>query len=111
MDSVNHYPAIIQKVFQDYIDFLGEEEGIQLEVVWDRGHDRYLIVEVGWQDGYRIYGTFLHLDILDGKIWIQHDGTEEGIAYELEAAGVPKDEIVLAFKPLSNRRLTEYAVS
>lgn len=64
---------------------------------------------MGWQDGYRIYGTFLHLDILDDKIWIQHDGTEAGIAYELESTGIPKSHIVLAFKPLANRKLTEYA--
>ena len=39
MDSLKeHYSAIIQKVFQDYIDFLGEEEGIQLEIVWDQRH-------------------------------------------------------------------------
>jgi hypothetical protein len=33
----------------------------------------------------------------DGKIWIQHDGTEIGIANELVKLGVPKDDIVLAF--------------
>jgi hypothetical protein len=111
MDSLKaSYRDAIHKVFQDYIDFLGEEEGVELQVVWDQQNDRYLIVEVGWQDGYRIYGTFLHLDILNDKIWIQHDGTEEGIAYELEGAGITKNQIVLAFKPLSNRKLMEYAV-
>ncbi|MEB3229320.1 MAG: element excision factor XisI family protein, partial [Synechocystis sp.] len=45
------------------------------------------------------------------KVWIQHDGTENGIAHELEAAGIPKKQIVLAFKPITNRQLTEYAVS
>jgi len=112
MDSVKeHYRTVIGKIFQDYIDFMGEEDGIQIEVVFDQERDRYLLVEVGWQNGYRIYGPFLHLDILDDKIWIQHDGTEDGIAYELEAAGIPKSKIVLAFKPISNRKLTDYAVS
>jgi hypothetical protein len=49
--------------------------------------------------------------LIDGKVWIQHDGTEDGIAYELEAAGIPKARIVLAFKSLKRRKLTEYAVS
>ncbi|MEG3861229.1 MULTISPECIES: element excision factor XisI family protein [unclassified Microcoleus] len=53
----------------------------------------------------------MHLDIIDDKVWIQHDGTEDGIAYELEAAGISKHPIVLAFKSLERRRLTEYAVS
>lgn len=112
MESLrDRYRALIVKVFQDYIDFLGEEEGIQLERVVDSDHDRYLIVETGWQNGYRIYGTFLHLDIIGEKVWIQHDGTEDGIAYELEAAGIPKEHIVLAFKPASLREFTGYAVS
>lgn len=112
MDSLkDSYRTMIEKVFQDYIDFLGEEEGVQIETVLDQERDRYLLVEVGWQNGYRIYGPFFHLDIIDDKVWIQHDGTEDGIAYELEAAGIPKNHIVLAFKPVSNRKLTEYAVS
>lgn len=90
---------------------MGKEEDIEFEIVLDTERDRYLLIEVGWQNGYRIYGAFLHLDIINDKIWIQHDGTEDGIAYELEAAGIPKSQIVLASKPISNRKLTEYAVS
>ncbi|HBY77183.1 MAG TPA: XisI protein, partial [Cyanobacteria bacterium UBA11148] len=54
--------------------------------------------------------TLLHIDIIDGKLWIQHDGTEEGIADELVAAGVTKDSIVLGFKSVERRKLTELAV-
>ena len=34
------------------------------------------------------------LDILDGKLWVQRDGTEHGIATELVEAGVPKERII-----------------
>lgn len=37
------------------------------------------------------------MDIKDGKIWIQHDGTESGVANELGELGVPKADIVLAY--------------
>jgi hypothetical protein len=53
----------------------------------------------------------MHLDIIDGKIWIQRDGTEDGIAYELEDAGVPKCDIVLAFHSEDVRPHTGYAVA
>jgi hypothetical protein len=54
----------------------------------------------------------LHLDILNGKVWIQRDGTEDGIADELEAAGIPRSDIVLAFHPEKDRALIpEYAVA
>ena len=45
--------------------------------------DRYQVVHVGWSNKRRVYSCVLHLDIIDGKIWIQHDGTEGGIALEL----------------------------
>ena len=34
---------------------------------------------------------------IDNKIWIQHDGTEIGIAKELVALGISKQDIVLGF--------------
>jgi hypothetical protein len=112
MDSLKRkYRQIIEKILEDYAAFLGQEDGIQQELIFDWERDRYLLVETGWHNRKRIYGSFLHLDIIDDKVWIQHDGTEDGIAYELEAAGIPKDHIVLAFKSLERRRLTEYAVS
>lgn len=39
----------------------------------------------------------IHVDIKDDKISIQRDGTEIGIANELMATGVPKEDIVLGF--------------
>ncbi|NER50577.1 MAG: XisI protein [Symploca sp. SIO1A3] len=112
MDSiVVNYQAAIQQVFNDYIEFIGEAEDIQLNLVIDRERERYLLVEVGWENGYRIYGTVLHIDIIDNKLWIQHDGTEEGIADELVALGIPKQQIVLGFKPIERRRVTEFAIN
>ena len=112
MDSLKaKYRSVVEQVLRDYAEFLGNDDQVQMELVFDRKRDRYLLIETGWHDGYRIYGTLLHIDIIDGKLWIQHDGTEEGIANELVAAGVPKDTIVLAFKSVERRKLTEFAVS
>ena len=112
MDSLsNNYQEIIETALADYADFLGEDENVQIELVFDKPRDRYILVETGWENGRRIYGTLLHLDIINGKIWIQQDGTEEGIATELVALGVPKDRIVLGFKSLQRRQITEFAVS
>ncbi len=112
MDSLsNNYQKIIEKVIGDYADFLGDDDGVQIELVFDKLRDRYLLVETGWENGRRIYGILLHLDIINGKIWIQQDGTEEGIANELVALGVPKNCIVLGFKSLQRRQITEFAAS
>lgn len=52
----------------------------------------------------------IHVDIKDNKIWIQKDGTEIGIANELIAAGVPKEDIVLGFHAPYKREFTDFAV-
>ncbi len=112
MGSLNaDYRQIIEKLLREYADFLKQGDAIQQELVFDRDRDRYLLIETGWQNSKRIYGPFIHIDIKNDKIWIQHDGTEDGIAYELESAGIPKDRIVLAYRSLERRKLTEYAVS
>jgi hypothetical protein len=112
MDSINiQYRNIVEQIMQEYIDFLGSDDEVQAELVFDRDRDRYLLVETGWQNGYRIYGTLLHIDIIDNKLWIQHDGTEEGIAVELVAAGISQEDIVLSFRPFAERKHTEFAIS
>jgi len=50
-------------------------------------------------------------EIINGKIWIQRDGTEYGIANELVAAGIPKNKIVLAFHPEDVRQYTDFAIA
>jgi hypothetical protein len=57
-----------------------------------------------------MYGCVLHLDIKNGKIWIQQNGTEIGIADELVKLGVPKEDIVLAFHEPLMRQYTGFAV-
>lgn len=64
---------------------------------------------VGWNGQQRIHGCLMHIDLKDGKIWIQHDGTEEGIANRLVEAGAPREDIVLVFHALYKRRFTEFA--
>ncbi|MBD2577157.1 XisI protein [Oscillatoria sp. FACHB-1406] len=65
---------------------------------------------VDWNQQRREYGSLIHLDIQNDKIWIQSDGTEVGIANELVEAGVPQADIVLGFKSSFKRQFTDYAV-
>ena len=49
--------------------------------------------------------------LIDGKIWIQYDCTEEGVATELLETGVLKAHIVLGFRHPSERKYTGLAVA
>lgn len=72
--------------------------------VLDEVGGHYLLFNNTWKDGRRYYGCFLHIDIYpDGKIWLQHDGTDLNVAEQLLEAGIAKEEIVLGFQPPSVR--------
>ena len=110
MDKIARYRQIVRDVLLPLTNRRYSGLDAINEAVLDTENDHYLIVTVGWQPHVRrIYRPLVHLDIIDGKIWIQRDGTEEGIAYGLEAAGVPKSDIVLAFHPEDVRPHTGYA--
>jgi len=109
MDTLTHYREIVKKVIEEYADE-PDSSGIRTELVFDEKIDHYALVETGWEGLDRIEGMIIHIDIIDGKIWIQHDGTEQGVALDLEVLGVPKNHIVLGFHAPVKRPFTEYAV-
>jgi len=85
-------------------------EEIETELVIDRERDHYLLVNVGWKDQSRTYGNPVHIDIKEGKIWVQRDMTDYRIVEELLEKGVPKEDIVLAFHAPYKRPHTGFAV-
>jgi hypothetical protein len=111
MDTRDSLSTTVESVLIEYTKIPYSHGDFQSEAIFDRTRDRYVLMNVGWDDGTRVHGCLVHIDIIDGKLWIQRDGTEHGIAKELHQAGIPKDRIVLAFKRPEVRRLTEYAVA
>ncbi|WP_009631408.1 XisI protein [Synechocystis sp. PCC 7509] len=111
MAKLEQYRESVQKLLQEYADLSRDDRTVETELIFDTIRDHYQIVHVGWQDERRIYGCILHLDIKDGKIWLQHNGTESDIAKELVEMGVPKTDIVIGFHSAFKRQFTEYAVS
>lgn len=109
MDKLENYRCQIEKIFREYTTIPFSYGEITCEAIFDRLKDSYLLMAIGWKKGRRIHSCLAHLDIINGKIWIQRDGTENGIAADLESAGVPKSDIVLAFHEPEIRKYTEYA--
>lgn len=80
--------------------------------VMDEPGGHYLLFNNIWKDGRRYYGCFLHLDVYpDGKIWIQHDGTDLNVAELLMDSGILKEEIVLGFQPPAVREVLGFGVT
>lgn len=110
MASVEQYRTIIERTLTQYTTIPYAYGDIQTTPVFDHEHDRYLLVSVGWDNARRVHGSLVHIDIIDGKVWVQRDGTEDGIATELVAAGIPKEHIVLGFRAPEVRKYTEFAI-
>jgi hypothetical protein len=111
MDTLDRYREAISKVIDEYARYPVSHGDIATEVIVDREKDHYELVHVGWDGPRRVHGAVIHIDIIDGRVWIQHDGTESGVAEELVLAGVPRDAIVLGFHPPHVRQYTGFAVA
>lgn len=111
MDTVASYSQIVQQVLTAYAKLVNPKGESNRSLIFDTASDHYLYLIAEWRGEKRLYGITLHIDIIEGKIWIQRDGTEDGIIDDLLVAGVPKDHIVLAYRSPFVRKSTEFAVS
>jgi hypothetical protein len=111
MDKLNLYRQLIQDSLVERAKLRSPNDPIKSQTVFDRPGDHYQLINLGWKNNStRIYGCVIHVDIIDGKIWVQHDGTEDAIADQLVAKGVPKQDIVLAYHAPHVRQYTEFAL-
>lgn len=111
MDKLDHYRIVVEDVFREYAAIPYAHGNLKCEAVFDEARDRYLLVTVGWDRGRYVHFTLVHIDFADGKLWIHWDRTEDGVATELVAAGIPKEDIVLGFMSEERRRHSEFAVA
>jgi hypothetical protein len=110
MEKLEQYRHYVKQVITEYSQLGSSKDPIEQQLIFDTVDDHYQLMYVGWKNRRRYHGCVLHLDIKKGKIWIQHDGTEVGIANELVNLGVPKEDIVLAFHEPLVREYTGFAV-
>jgi hypothetical protein len=110
MDKLELYRSIVTEILTKYSQYKPSYGQVEIEQIFDRDHDRYQLLAIGWNQQKRIYGTTIHLDIQDEKIWIQQNTTEFDLASDLIEMGVPKQDIVIGFHTPKMRQLTGFAV-
>ena len=113
MDKLTNYRQIIQNILTklDKIANSSFKKKLETCLVFDEKHDHYLWMSIGWVNKKKINNTQIHIRITNEKIYIEQDWTERGIASQLLEAGIPKEDIVLAFHDPESRQLTEFAVA
>ncbi|MFB2893383.1 XisI protein [Aerosakkonemataceae cyanobacterium BLCC-F50] len=113
MERIEQYRQFIRKLLTSHADSdnINSESEVESQVVFDTENDHYQVLDIGWNGLKRVYNCFIHIDIKDGKIWIQRNMTEADLAQELVEMGVPKEDIVLGLHPPYKRPYTGYGVA
>jgi len=113
MDKAIEYPKLIEKILSEHIAICNRhpDREVQTFLVKDEAQGHYIWMNLGWQKGQRVTGMTVYVRLQDEKFWVEEDWTEEGIATALLTAGVPKEDIVLAFHEPKMRQYTDFAVA
>ena len=112
MERIDILRKAIIEVYEEYATYLrgSNYSSVDYQIITDDKNYHYQLVAVGWDNDKRIFYVIFQADIISHKIWIQEDNTEDGLAALLEAKGILKKEVVLAYFPEYHRKYTEYAV-
>jgi len=112
MDKLAKYKKLIKEHLKQCAETSSLlQVGPEDHVIFDDKHRRYMLFRTGWFKDKRVRAVSLYVRLHDQKIWVEEDWTEDGIATNLLEAGVPKDDIVLAFHHPEIRPHTEFAVA
>lgn len=107
-NKLDQYRTIIKQIVLQHAEYTPSHGDIEARPIFDEIRDSYLLVDAGWDKTGRVYAALLDLHVKDGKIWIEVDGTERGVAYDLLEAGVAKEDIVLGFLHPNRRKIVEF---
>jgi hypothetical protein len=110
MDTVT-LKETIKRILREYAAFGKPPGEVETELIFDDEGGHYEMMFVGWNGLRRIHGSVIHIDLRGDKIWIQHDGTRDGVAEDLMDAGIPPERIVLGFRSPDERKHSIFAVN
>jgi hypothetical protein len=113
MADLNLYRQVIEDLLQDFhgYSYSRKQDNVESELILDRERDHYLWLEVGWQDNEYVYAPFIHIDIKDGKIWLQRNFTDVDLGKKLIEMGVKKEDIILGLHSPFMRKFSGYGVA
>ena len=113
MDKLSRYREVIKALLNELAEPSRRRPvtAVETRCVFDDAGGDYLLLSVGWSGDRRVRGSHVYVRLRDGKVWIEEDWTDARVAERLVQAGIPKEDIVLAFQPPDTRKLTEFAVA
>lgn len=61
MDTLNLYGDIVENTLLEYTRIPYAYGEIQTEAIFDRDHDHYVLINVGWDQDNRVHGSLVHI--------------------------------------------------
>lgn len=111
MDKLYSYRQSIKTLLSRYNSWEKSHENWESQLIFDEQRDHYLWLDLGWDGSKRIYHSVMHLDIKQGKIWLQENTTDINPAEDLIELGVLREDIILGLQPPFKRPYTNYGVA
>lgn len=95
--SITFYQRCIKQLLSEYESL--QTDQLSTELIFDDERKHYLVMWMGWNGHKRIHECAIHLNIVDDKIIIQWNDTEELLEDSLVSLGIPKQDIVVGTIP------------
>jgi len=111
--KIKKYEAIIVDYLTTFAkkSKLANMPDIENKVLVDKEQHSYQLMRIGWQGTQFVFSVVFHFDIKDGKVWFQRNITERDVLDVLMEKGIPKEDIVLGFRPPYARPYTGFATA
>jgi hypothetical protein len=99
MDKVETYSRLIREILSRWARIVASQPtpGMETLLAFDDERGQYLWLQVGYERGRRVHAVTVHARLVDGKIRVEQDWTEDGIATALAHAGVPWEDMTFGF--------------
>lgn len=111
MEKLKKYQAAILQILMDYTKIRYSNLDAENKLIADKENHHYQILTIGWEGKKFIHDCPIHMDIIDGKVWIQRNMTELDLGTLLMDRGVLKSDIVLGFLSPNTRKYSDFAIA
>ncbi len=95
LTKLERYRQLLKQVVQYHASMKPSNRQIDSLAICDPSNDNYLMMDIGYDQVGRADNVIIHLRLReDGKVLIEYDGIEYGIANDLLEAGIAREDIL-----------------
>lgn len=101
----------VQQILTEYADYMTTDNVLQVETLFDTQRHHYQIVVLGWQNNKRVYHNLIHLDIIDGQVWVQNNDTQFSLIEDFDRMNIPRKDVVNGLISARRRQMANFEMT